>query len=943
MIELVISRSTPAFTETSELSLEYKINPHSTSIAQSIKHTISNENIVIEAIEKLVSTVSINGDPKFDLFKKAAGELTNVLLPKEITNIINSITEGEKIKLQLEDGLLYIPWELLWLNDYFFGIKYLIIRQIITEDIVLFNNYESKSKNIDITITSPFDDDDANDFANEWMKLQMHFENYKNVNIQIRLVNKPEFIRLFRKNDVIHYIGHSTYNEEMPEKSGLKFKDGILNTDDIKYRIDGGTSFPKLIFVNSCESARYNNKFQKSIVKSFFIKGIKNFIGTLFDIETKKASAFSLKFYDLLLKGISIDESFQLTKKYFYNKNNYVWINYVLYGIPNYKLHHSKYNVLKFLNRFNKIKKILILTIISALIIWSFFYAKIIFNSYIVYNKLNTILVENSIRQADNPIYSTIKEKVSSKRKDLFSSYKSKNFVEVKNYFKAIEAYLEATKIMKKDYFNQTVKDDLSDKEITIAEGIINEGLNYNHEEGLLYYRLASIEAEKNNYDTTLSLYEKAISYYNNPAFYNTAGNFLISINRLYSAERVFKMALNLKPDYANPINNLALINYEFGKYRASLNYIEKYRELYPENHHEYLLKGKIFEHFNKDRALDFWYSMKNLIPDNWKLLFYIGENYKNRNDFESAVPYYLKSKKIIESEKIYTEKKYYLLLSSLSSIYQKQEKYEMIFDIWVNIPNIYKKNPYINNGIFYNKGMVYYNFKNFEKAKFNLLKYHEAENLSKEENKKFLYNTYKMLGNIFYENKEYNNTIIYYEKAIKFNRDDFNILNKLGDIYWQKGNITNAIDSYFKSVRTPKNSELVTTIKNIIKLHDEHPDKFSSRNKFTVKKLKQNLETITNVFECMEKQDYKGAETLLVEAIRNYRVGRFVVNFYLLFHVYMKQNDYKNANRIYHNNDRPIRQYLMNMINLDRHYPELKEYIIEQNKLNLHNYYRGR
>jgi hypothetical protein len=151
-----------------------------------------------------------------------------------------------------------------------------------------------------------------------------------------------------RHYDFIHFAGHGLYQNDQPDKCGLKLSQGIITNSDIK-AMEGSGAMPLMIFSNACQSARAGeiNHIPFSLAHSFIRSGVRHYIGTFWKIFDEPGSLFAQIFYQKLLSGESIGTALKharidCSKKFTPD----AWASYVLYGNPDicYFSDHIKSN-----------------------------------------------------------------------------------------------------------------------------------------------------------------------------------------------------------------------------------------------------------------------------------------------------------------------------------------------------------------------------------------------------------------------------------------------------------------------------------------------------------------------------------------------------------------------------------------------------------------------
>ncbi len=145
---------------------------------------------------------------------------------------------------------------------------------------------------------------------------------------------------------VLHYAGHAWLDEENPRASGLRLADGPLRSEDFR-ELPPGT-VPPVVFLNACESVRTvwllrsgsasGEAGPATVAEQLLAAGVRNLVGTLWNVKDRAAALFAETVYDQLLKGRSIGAALYEGRLRLMNEHQGDAFNYVLYGGRELKL-----------------------------------------------------------------------------------------------------------------------------------------------------------------------------------------------------------------------------------------------------------------------------------------------------------------------------------------------------------------------------------------------------------------------------------------------------------------------------------------------------------------------------------------------------------------------------------------------------------------------------
>ncbi len=166
------------------------------------------------------------------------------------------------------------------------------------------------------------------------------------------------------KYTIVHYAGHGDYDRDDPSKTGWLFTSGLLTAGEIQRLKDA----PALIFANACLSGRTSGVTQgmedasgmddiatqqkamsqpfgeagllPSLADEVLKLGVRNYIGTAWEVDDKGAILFAERFYETFLGGASIGESIHEARKKISRHAQYraLWAAYQHYGPPDFIL-----------------------------------------------------------------------------------------------------------------------------------------------------------------------------------------------------------------------------------------------------------------------------------------------------------------------------------------------------------------------------------------------------------------------------------------------------------------------------------------------------------------------------------------------------------------------------------------------------------------------------
>jgi len=143
--------------------------------------------------------------------------------------------------------------------------------------------------------------------------------------------------------DLVHYSGHADTNDQFPDKTGWRFKDGEFLTPG---ELEALEQPPAIVVANACLSGQLgkNPLLVPSLADAFFKRGVYDYIGTSWQVKEQPAVAFAQAFYESLFtlspdeqQSATIGDAVQSARRALYQareKFGNAWGAYQHYGDP---------------------------------------------------------------------------------------------------------------------------------------------------------------------------------------------------------------------------------------------------------------------------------------------------------------------------------------------------------------------------------------------------------------------------------------------------------------------------------------------------------------------------------------------------------------------------------------------------------------------------------
>lgn len=302
---------------------------------------------LLDQMNRCLTTVDERGKSSrenFVRFRELSNHLYKLLVPEDAEKFF-SASPAHTLVLQLDDRLVYIPWELLHNGEQFLCLRYVMGRLVSTSQEVFAQSRDLTERPLRmLVIANPRGDLPATDV--EGSMIEKEFKGNRNLlNVDLYHQKTPcEFLQTrLADYDLFHYAGHSDYDETNPSRSGLLLTDGKFESGRL-LEIAHQKPLPSLVFTNACQSSRTENWRSREqlygLANAFLMSGVRHYIGSTMDLFDRSGAAFAQEFYARLIKDRSVGEALRqarLKSVARYGEENFTWAFYVLYGDPSFR------------------------------------------------------------------------------------------------------------------------------------------------------------------------------------------------------------------------------------------------------------------------------------------------------------------------------------------------------------------------------------------------------------------------------------------------------------------------------------------------------------------------------------------------------------------------------------------------------------------------------
>jgi pimeloyl-ACP methyl ester carboxylesterase len=158
--------------------------------------------------------------------------------------------------------------------------------------------------------------------------------------------------------DILHYCGHGDFDPDDGTRAGWVFQGGLLTSRELE-RVEVA---PRLVVANACLSGLTSQarggeagdlspeaRLLPSLADEFFRRGVRNYIGTAWEVNDLGAIEFARRLYDNLLAGheaaqdVSLGNAILVARRTLANQEDRygsLWAAYQHYGDPSFVLRY---------------------------------------------------------------------------------------------------------------------------------------------------------------------------------------------------------------------------------------------------------------------------------------------------------------------------------------------------------------------------------------------------------------------------------------------------------------------------------------------------------------------------------------------------------------------------------------------------------------------------
>jgi CHAT domain-containing protein len=283
-----------------------------------------------------------------DELKRLGGVLLDELFPPQTKEHLLG-SDAKDMVVRIDNGLVQIPWELLYDGQRFFCRRWNMGRLVRTRQKL----YKTSLPELTLPLRMMLIADPRGDLHAAYREGQLIRDllDTESGKIETDLlsyrVETGAAKGRLKDCTMLHYAGHADYISEDPSQSGLLMKDGKLTAAEIT-EMSGGRGVPSLVFVNGCRSGqteewrlRRDRSSQEifGLANAFLLAGARHYVGTFWEVQDEPSSRVAMHFYKELAAGSQVGASLRRAREAIiedFGESAIVWATYMLYGDPSF-------------------------------------------------------------------------------------------------------------------------------------------------------------------------------------------------------------------------------------------------------------------------------------------------------------------------------------------------------------------------------------------------------------------------------------------------------------------------------------------------------------------------------------------------------------------------------------------------------------------------------
>lgn len=261
-------------------------------------------------------------------------ELFTLALPEAVRERLEKTQLGF-LRLQLDDALTHVPWELMHDGAQALGLRFGTGRLVASRASSAVNAAEKPVVGEHaVVVANP--SGDLPRAAEEGRLVARLLESVFPGRVELREgpLSSAEFLALLPRAKVLHFAGH-VRKENDARPGGFVLSDGLVTADALAPVLANGV--PALVFANACHAST-GSKWSAAgnLAQALLLAGVRHVLAPLYGVPDADALAFALRFYEAALASHPYGEAARRARAALEESAGapLSWAGYVLYGDP---------------------------------------------------------------------------------------------------------------------------------------------------------------------------------------------------------------------------------------------------------------------------------------------------------------------------------------------------------------------------------------------------------------------------------------------------------------------------------------------------------------------------------------------------------------------------------------------------------------------------------
>lgn len=286
-------------------------------------------------------------------------ELYYPLMPQEVKDVLKQVAEQASmanevpiLRIHVSPLLDWIPWEIMYDETDFLGLRFQITRLPIMSTVPdLGNNNQPHQVRSIHNLLGNLGHGVLNDQL--WETWDATFSDLIAQPGAVQVTSRPENratnqwprlqdVQEAEQGDILHFTCHGGIEDQVTRASywTLDLEKSVFLSSRIRLsfvKLLNLRATKPLVFGNACYSSAGGRSLMAGFGPNFFARGAMAFIGTFAPIRTQLAFGFARQFYKRLLRdGLPIGKALWATKEHYYREQEVdpSFLFYCLYGPP---------------------------------------------------------------------------------------------------------------------------------------------------------------------------------------------------------------------------------------------------------------------------------------------------------------------------------------------------------------------------------------------------------------------------------------------------------------------------------------------------------------------------------------------------------------------------------------------------------------------------------